>query len=93
MISHPEDCVLPFEELRFTHVIKRTGTDNLDHMQKVLYYLHIAFIAIAVGKGIVLISYLREFSVRCTVGNRKQMGKLHFETCGINITPYTYIML
>jgi len=42
----------------------------LDHMQNILYYLHIAFTAIAVGKSIMFLSHLKEFSVRCRVGNR-----------------------
>jgi len=54
---------------------------------EVLYYSHIDFTSIAVGYGWLLFTHwlhihscwLREFSVRCREGNRKQMGKLHFE--------------
>jgi hypothetical protein len=46
MISHSKRLSSLFRELRFIHVLKMDGKDDLDHMQNVR---HIAFTAIAIG--------------------------------------------
>jgi hypothetical protein len=56
MISISKRLNSLFRELKFIHVLKMDGNDDLDHMQNVK---HIAFTAIAVGKSVVFISHLK----------------------------------